>query len=164
VLVSPAGVPVKVLGIDPGPTVTGWTLYDGERVLEAGESPSWGPIGVGLSGVDLVAIEQVQSYGQSGASLLRTAEVGGAIAGRALMSSPVVWVPRQLALRALDVLGAKGSRDALVRQRLMELHGGSKEAAVGKKASPGPLYGLKGHGWAALAVAYTAGGARSGHR
>ncbi len=33
------------------------------------------------------------------------------------------------------------------------IFGGTKEAAIGKKASPGPLYGVSSHAWQALAVA-----------
>ncbi len=59
-------------------------------------------------------------------------------------------------LRGLDVTG-KGNRDSLVRQRLIEIHGGDRASAVGTKAKPGPLYGVASHAWAALAVAVVAG-------
>jgi hypothetical protein len=99
----------------------------------------------------VIAVERVQSYGISGASLLRTAEVGGAIMFSAGPRGR--WIDRASVKRGLSVTGAKGSADAAVRQRLIELHGGSKEVAVGTKKAPGPLYGVKSHAWAALAVA-----------
>ena len=39
--------------------------------------------------------------------------------------------------------------------RPIDKFGGSKETAIGKKANPGPLYGVKKDIWAALAVAVT---------
>lgn len=102
----------------------------------------------------VIAVERVQSYGISGASLLRTAEVGGALMHEAGPRGR--WIDRATVKRGLGVAGAKGSADAAVRQRLIELHGGSREVAIGRKASPGPLYGLKSHAWAALAVAVVA--------
>ncbi len=45
------------------------------------------------------------------------------------------------------------AKDAHIRQALLDRFGGS--SAIGKKAHPGPLYGLKSHQFAALAVAVT---------
>ena len=67
----------------------------------------------------------------------------------------MVAVYRREVLRALDVTG-KGNRDSLVRQRLIEMHGGERRAAMGTKKAPGPLYGVSSHAWAALAVAVAA--------
>lgn len=47
--------------------------------------------------------------------------------------------------------GPQGN-DASVRRTLIDLWGG-KARAIGTKAAPGPLYGITGHQWAALAVA-----------
>jgi len=44
--------------------------------------------------------------------------------------------------------------DANIRQALIDRFGGT-EKAIGKKKTPGPLYLLKGHLWAAFAVAIT---------
>jgi hypothetical protein len=166
---------VIVLGIDPGPTNCGAVLYNTEarRVLDAWkdltvaecadaiESVGYGKRRAngldGLHNIELVAIERVQSYGIAGASLLRTAEVGGMLhhcARSALIQ--VVWLYRREVLRGLDVTG-KGNRDSLVRQRLIEIHGGDRASAVGTKARPGPLYGVSSHAWQALAVAVVAG-------
>lgn len=153
-----------VLGLDPGPTNCGAVLYDTEyrRVCLAWKSLTVADalVGAGAEGAirpGLVAIERVQSYGIAGASLLRTAEVGGMLyhaASRA--GSSVVWLYRREVLRGLDVTG-KGNRDSLVRQRLIEIHGGDRASAVGTKKQPGPLYGVSSHAWQALAVAVVAG-------
>ncbi len=154
-----------VLGIDPGPTHCGFCAYDSRerRVIEAHKALSVveaierarGYIYAGQAG--LVAIERVQSYGIAGASLLRTAEVGGMLHQCATSArQSVVWLYRREVLRGLDVTG-KGNRDSLVRQRLIEVHGGDRASAVGTKGKPGPLYGVSSHAWQALAVAVVAG-------
>jgi len=156
---------VIVLGIDPGPTNCGAALYDtgARRVIGA-----WKDLTVDAAigaveslkdthRVELVAIERVQSYGIAGASLLRTAEVGGVLYQCASREGiDVVWLYRREVLRGLDVTG-KGNRDSLVRQRLIEIHGGDRASAVGTKRARGPLYGVASHAWAALAVAVVAG-------
>lgn len=151
-----------ILAFDPGPSACGVVLYDADnrRVLEAHKAmPVGGACGRAhyhSSEPLLVAIERVQSYGISGASLLRTSEVVGRLWQSAIVADvPVQLVYRREVLRALDVTG-KGNRDSLVRQRLIEMHGGERRAAVGTKKAPGPLYGVSGHAWAALAVAVAA--------
>lgn len=52
------------------------------------------------------------------------------------------------------ICGSLNTNDASVRQALIDRFGGSKEAAIGKKAKPGPLFGIKEDMWAALAIAY----------
>ena len=152
-----------VLVIDPGPTNCGICVYDNRepRVIEAHKAL---PVDEALYILDiyagrsaLVAIERVQSYGIAGASLLRTAEVGGMLHHCASsLGLGVVWLYRREVLRGLDVTG-KGNRDSLVRQRLIEMHGGDRASAVGTKKVPGPLYGVASHAWQALAVAVVAG-------
>jgi hypothetical protein len=54
----------------------------------------------------------------------------------------------------LHLCGSMQAKDPNIRQALMDRYGG-KEKAVGRKGSEGPLYGVKGHEYAALAVAVT---------
>ena len=145
-----------VLGIDCGPTTSGVALYDtvSRRVVL---SDSAAPLPAVLDllrydAIDLVAIERVQSYGIAGASLLQTSEVVGRLWQRGLDEKlDVVLLYRREVLRALDVTG-KGNRDAMVRERLIEMHPGGK----GTKRQPGPLYGVASHAWQALGVAVAA--------
>ncbi|HET6477318.1 MAG TPA: hypothetical protein VFH93_14740 [Thermoleophilia bacterium] len=44
-------------------------------------------------------------------------------------------------------------KDANIRQALLDRFGGP--AAVGRKAAPGPLYGIARDVWSALAIAVT---------
>jgi hypothetical protein len=52
----------------------------------------------------------------------------------------------------LLLLGTARAKDSDIRAFLIDLYGG-KQFAIGKKASRGPLYNVKGHEWQALAVA-----------
>ena len=151
-----------VIGIDPGPLKCGFCVYDTDtkRVTESRKDASVDDVLDTLFQLRLpcyrVGIERVQSYGIAGGDLLRTSEVVGRLWQQAIGSGYEVTLHyRRDVLRFLDVTG-KGSRDALVRARLIEMHGGTREAAMGKKASPGPLYGVSSHAWSALAVALTA--------
>ena len=151
---------VIIIAIDPGPTTSGLVVYDSEthRVTEAHKGLTEDEALAALSfnsHADVVAIERVESYGISGNSLLQTAELAGSFRRSALdLGLDVRWVTRREVCRHLHVSG--GSKDAQVRQRLIYDHGGDVKTAKGVKAEPGPLYGVAGHAWAALAVAVAA--------
>jgi hypothetical protein len=70
-----------------------------------------------------------------------------------------IWHPhrfdRLLRSKVRAHLGASKGGDAAVRQALIERFGPYKEDAIGKKHSPGPLYGITSHEWSALAIAVT---------
>jgi hypothetical protein len=159
---------VRILGIDPGPERCGVVVYcTTERRCIFAKVLDTEPLLfrrfkslVKLHAVELVGIERVQSYGIAGGSLLRTSEVVGRLWQSAIaLEVAMRLVYRREVLSALDV-GGRGNRDSLVRARLIDMHGGTRAAAVGRKASPGPLYGVSSHAWSALAVAIVAGGAR----
>jgi hypothetical protein len=59
-------------------------------------------------------------------------------------------MPRREVCTALAISGA--NKDAQIREAMIELHGGTKAAAVGTKKAPGPLYGVTGHAWQALGL------------
>lgn len=148
-----------VLAIDPGPLSCGVVIYDSSHplVLERFKDASVDFALEMISDAEgyLVAIERVQSSGFSGASLLETSEVVGRLHQRALdCGLPVLLMYRREVCSALHVHGA--GKDRQVRERMIEIHGGSKEVAVGKKASPGPLYGVASHAWQALGLAVAA--------
>ena len=55
----------------------------------------------------------------------------------------------------LHLCGTSRAKDGNVRQALIDRFGPGKDVAIGKKKSQGPLYGISGDEWAALAVAVT---------
>lgn len=158
-----------VVGVDPGPRVSGLVAYDAvlrRVVYTRGEAPiedvceyiytiytdAWRTDA-------LLAIERVQSQGHGGADLFATAEVVGRVWQRALdagwAADRILLVYRRQVCRVLDVAG--GGRDAVVRQRMIEMHGGTRAVAVGTRRLPGPLYGVSGHAWQALGLAVAVG-------
>lgn len=102
----------------------------------------------------ILAVEMIASYGMP--------------VGREVFET-CVWIgrfieawggPHDLVYRKevkLHLCNSVKAKDSNIRQALIDMFGGSKRAAIGLKASPGPLYGFSGDMWAALgvAVAYT---------
>ena len=54
----------------------------------------------------------------------------------------------------LALCGSARATDANLRAALLDRYGGSGRA-IGTRKAPGPLYGVKSHAWAALALAVT---------
>lgn len=144
-----------LLAIDPGTTESGWVLYDTETgaVRDSGVEDNlslldWLGITAGR-GFDQIAIEMIASYGMPvGAEVFETC----VWIGRFIEA---VNVPHTKVYRRdvkLLLCGTAKAKDANIRQALIDRYGG-KDAAIGRKASPGPLYGIKSHMWPALAVA-----------
>lgn len=149
---------MKVLGIDPGTTRSAAVLFDGTRVEQSGHfdnnevpSSSW------ESGIELVAIERIRCYGPSvfvGNETLETCEWAGRFYEQAVSGGPgAVWITRKEAV--IYLTGNTKAKDPQVRGCIIDRFGG-KAKAIGTKKAPGPLYGVSGHAWAALAVALTA--------
>lgn len=147
-----------ILAIDPGNTKSAWVLRRESTIEAKGIDPN-DVVAEALArkltfgGVDHLAVEMIASYGMAvGAEVFETC----------------VWIGRfvqawgreySLVYRKdvkLFLCGTTKAKDANIRQRLIDLHGPGKDAAIGTKKSPGPLYGVHADEWAALAVAMTA--------
>ena len=153
---------MRIYAVDPGPQACGVVLYDTfhRTVIESHKAQPVADVLQAItahgkaSTAHVIACERVQSYGISGAHLLHTAEVYGRVLERAnLARLEFVSMTRRDVLLWLDLLGAPGNRDANVRARMLELHGGGRRIACGTKAAPGPLYGVASHAWQALGLA-----------
>lgn len=155
-----------ILAIDPGNEESAYVYYDGERPVEWGKEPNKMirdevlvcPVGGG----PMLVVEYTPPYAIK-------------------MESSHPFVPNEVALTALEsgrfiqqweagggtwdllsrhevkkhLLGRTTGTDAHIRDAVLDRYGGTRSAAVGKKASPGPLHGFKADGWQALAVAIT---------
>jgi hypothetical protein len=144
----------SVLAIDPGSAQSAWLRFEGER-----------PRGFGITANDVlvralrtgglpevVVIEKVESYGMAvGAEVFDTVLWAGRFA-EAVHRVPVVLLPRRAVKLAL--CADSRARDGNIRQALIDRFGG-KDAAVGRKAAPGPLHGISRDVWSALAIAVT---------
>lgn len=99
-----------------------------------------------------LVIEKIASYGMAvGETTFETVYNSGRFA-EAYAPGPVHRMVR-LAVK-MHLCHDSRAKDANIRQALIDKWGG-KEQAIGRKAAPGPLYGVSGDLWSALAVAVT---------
>jgi len=149
-----------VLAIDPGPEQSAWVLWDGSIVTRHGkQSNEWlrdGLITSRFGYPAAIVIEEIASYGMPvGAEVFETVRWSGRFEECAESYPGVVtiaFVPRRDV--KLHLCGQVRAKDSNVRQAIIDRFGG-KEKAIGRKASPGPLYGIKADCWQALALALT---------
>jgi len=156
--------PSCVIGVDPGPESSAYVIWDGERIIgkdnrenkellsyfaKWDEQTSSGHYTRGA----VLAIEQIRGFGvMASDGLFDTCWWTGRFF-QAFGEHRTYMVPRKKA--AAHICGVGGiSKDQFVREALIARFGG-KDVAVGKKSAPGPLYGISGHLWPALAVALT---------
>jgi hypothetical protein len=136
-----------IIGIDPSPLLQACVLFDAteKRVVSVGTfKPDDLPDAMFKH---RVAIEWIESYGMAvGQEVFRTVFQ----IGRMQQQLGVVrLIPRRDV--KLTLCGSARAKDTNIRQALIDAIG-----EVGTKKNPGPLYGVSGHYWAALGVAYTA--------
>lgn len=155
---------MKILALDPGPAQTAYVIWDGRAVVEKDIRPNveiFSAIG-NCSGVSACAIEMIACYGMAvgeetfetcvwiGRFMEKWRNFGG--------NDEPLRIPR-LAIK-MHLCHSPGAKDANVRQALIDRiaaqHAMSEKDVIGKKKTPGPLYGVATHLWAALAVAVTA--------
>lgn len=172
-----------VLAIDPGTRDSGWAIVDTEdsTVLLSGKDPNeqlrraiidepwWhdgDPVKVGRIVIESMngahagmpfGVEKIEAVRWAG----RFEEAAGRWDDeRAVPASRVVRISREEVKRVLLGSAATPGADAAIRAWLIDHFAqvagdplGGKAAAVGLKASPGPLYGVKADAWSAIALA-----------
>lgn len=158
------------LGLDPGPEQTALVAYDAAKDrpqtwMKFPNETILGQLGHPYYPRDPtphLAIEMVASYGMPvGREVFETCVWAGRFIER--------WLSQFGPFRAehsvrplyrrdvkLHLCGSQRAKDSNVRQALIDRYGPGRDKAVGRKASPGPLYGMKADCWQALAVAITA--------
>ena len=146
---------MSIFAIDPGTTKSGWVLMVEGEVVESGVDANedvMKKVFMYAHHSSTLAVEMIASYGMTvGRETFETVLWTGrffqhwlnACGGRCLK------IYRQEAKRC--VCKTHKASDADVRSALI-----ARLGEVGTKKAPGPLYGVKSHAWAALAVAVTA--------
>ncbi len=100
----------------------------------------------------VLAVEWITSYGQIvGREIFETCAWVGRF--EEAFPGPAYRVARRDV--KLHLCNSVRAKDSNIRQALLDRFGGSRKAALGTKAKPGPLYGFKTHLWSALGVAVT---------
>ena len=147
---------MNILAIDPGPEQSAIVYLDG-RVRSFIVDNEVAARHVMESTFDVLAIESVACFGMPvGAEVFSTCEWIGIFCWVWARHSlgDILRIPRTQIKNAL--CGSARAKDSNIRQALIDRFGGSRAAAMGTKAKPGPLYGVKSHAWSALAVAVVA--------
>jgi hypothetical protein len=145
-----------VMAVDPGPVESAYVVWDGQRVLQfdkmsnerllASINHTPPPM------IEHLAIEKIASFGMPvGAEVFETVFWSGVFAN-AFGLARVSRITRNEVKNHL--CHSSRAKDGNIRQAILDRFGG-KVAAVGIKAAKGPLYGLSGDCWSALAVALT---------
>jgi hypothetical protein len=155
---------MRVLGLDPGPTQSALVILGDKRVLQHSiesnlvivehlayfaslqQSKGAQPLG------DVLVIEQIASFGMPvGAEVFETCWWSGRFAQAWHDHSDQEAHRLKRHEVKSHLCHNQRAKDANIRQALIDRFGG--DSAIGRKAHPGPLYGLRGDEWTALSVA-----------
>lgn len=146
-----------ILAIDPGTTHSGVVLYDADtRVVRiAADLPN-------REAIDLVTHLRKEENPRPHVCIEMIASYGMPV-GRETFDT-VLWIGRLVEVTGerdaclvyrkdikLHLCGTPRAKDANIRQAILDRFGGKN--AIGTAKERGPLYHVKGHQWAALAVA-----------
>jgi hypothetical protein len=144
-----------ILAIDPGTTHSGWVVLRDGAPWNFGVSENGEVLENISQWPHALALEMVASYGMAvGAETFRTVWWAGRFAE--CYNARTGNLPAEVYRKdvKLHLCGSMKAKDSNIRQALLDRWGG-KAVAVGNSKRPGPLFGVKSHAWAALAVAVT---------
>jgi hypothetical protein len=149
----------RVMAIDPGYEISAWVVFGDGRVVAHGIEPnaellirirSWALTGDHCT---THVIEAIESFGMAvGREVFETVFWTGRFFEAISDHGPVERMPRRMV--KLHLCQSARAQDSNIRVALLDRFGGSA-VAVGTRKAPGPLYGIKSHEWAALAIAVT---------
>lgn len=140
--------------IDPGTTMSAYVSYDTatRQIHSAGKEENIRILGI-LEG-DRLVIEMIKSYGNAmGDSTIQTCVWIGRFIQQWGDKGPIDLIPRKTIVTAL--CNNPRAKDSNVRQALVDRYSTPSQPAIGRKKSPGPLYGFSKDMWSALAIAET---------
>jgi hypothetical protein len=147
---------MNLIAIDPGTTQSAYVILHGMTPVRHGIVANeemllvLGDARVSEDAEDLV-IEMVACYGMAvGKEVFETCVWIGRFI-EAWRGPNITRVTRHQV--KMHLCHSAKAKDGNVRQALLDMYGGA--TAVGKKASPGPLYGVHSDIWQALAVGVT---------
>lgn len=145
---------MTILAIDPGTYESAYVVWDGKKILgydKVDNHQMLKIIGDPAWEVDLLAVEQIASYGQRvGQEVFTTCMWTGRfvqVADEEMLDFKLIY---RMAVKKY-LIGNHTAKDADIRRRLLDVVG-----PQGTKKAPGPTYGIKADIWQALALAVTA--------
>ena len=145
---------IRIFAIDPGTTGSGWCLFNATgQVEDSGVASNhdvlrW--LKAGGSGANLLAVEMIAGMGMTvGQTTFETVRWIGRFQ-QAWHDPEAVRLIFRRDVKTV-ICGNQQAKDGNIRQALIDRLG-----EPGKKAKPGPTYGVSSHAWSALGVAVTA--------
>lgn len=153
-----------IFAIDPGPERSGWVQwgrqFDGMMPLGVGlidSGADWENEDVlALARVashrDTILVEEVLPFECAGRPIVHSIRFTGRLEEIAHSARATFHVLPYHKVR-VHLTGNPRAKESAVRAAVLERFGGSDKLAKGTKKEPGPLYGISGHAWSALALA-----------
>jgi hypothetical protein len=145
-----------IMAIDPGTLHSAWIKFVRGNIASYGFDENW-TVKAKVASYDgeMILCEDIEPRSGIllGDSTIQTIRWTGRFEEAARHGAPFEYLKTSHVRE--EITGKRSAKDPVVRHALLELYGG-KVAAIGKKAAPGPLYGISGHVWSALAVAVAA--------
>lgn len=145
-----------ILAIDPGNVESAYCYLDDGLPITFAKVANNVMLGV-LEGIeaDSLAIEYMKPRGMPTSKEEMDTQFW---AGRFVQAWGGDWTPIHRADVKMNICGHIRAKDSNIRQALIDrfpAKGGGKCPQVGTKKKPGPLYGMSGDCWSALAVGLT---------
>lgn len=149
-----------VLAIDPGNVQSAFVVFDGAKLLQFGKEDNEQLLCMlryrhQRTCASHLVIEHIANMGMSvGQSVFDTCLWSGRFI-EAWWDQPFSLIKRREV--KLHLCGNMRAKDSNIRTSLIDKfsNGLGKDVAIGKKASPGPLFGVSADVWSALAIAVT---------
>jgi hypothetical protein len=156
---------MKILACDPGNKQSAFVIYQDGKVLWHTILPNanallllddpWFHADPSGNGLEWFCIEMIASMGMAvGAEVFETVFWIGRFVQcwkTRFKDKPYFRVYRKET--KMHLCGSMRAKDGNIRQAIMDRYGSTREAALGTKKKPGPLYGIRKDEWSALAVA-----------
>lgn len=153
---------MRILAIDPGNTMSAWCLLHDGTPHKTGKEPNDFVLhrlrerSEDFAEGTTCAIEMIASYGMPvGKEVFETCLWIGRFKEAWEVRGGTVKLIYRMDVKRFHCHTTRAN-DASIRAALIDRFGPGRENAVGTKKHPGPLYGIKGDEWSALAVALTA--------
>lgn len=146
---------MKIFSIDPGNENSAYVILENDEVIEANKVPNTVLLKTLQSNLPdgLLVVEQIACMGMAvGAEVFETVFWSGRFC-EAWGMRP--WMRLKRHQVKMHLCGNMRAKDANIRQALIDRFGPGKEKAIGTKRAQGPLYGISGDEWSALAIAVT---------
>jgi hypothetical protein len=148
---------ITLVAVDPGNNESAAVAMEESQIFDFGKFPNeeflkkLDYIRISSTDLTVLVIEMVQSYGMPvGGEVFQTCVWIGRFIERWRGRHDTIFRQTVKARLCNDVR----AKDSNVRAAIIERYGG-KMAAIGNARKPGPLHGVTGDVWAALAVAVT---------